>query len=100
MEYHDEIFTYGVLEGEVKDERFKVVEGIIYFHDLILLNKDSKLKERLLNAAYEILLCKPTDFVKAYHNILGGFIWEGFEEEMHSHMGKCMDYLLEEGHLY
>ena len=91
MEYSKDLFTCGVLDGEVKDRRFKVVDGIIYFYNLILLVRDSKLKERLLDATYEILLSKPTGFIRAYHTLLGGFIWEGFKEEVHSHMKMCMD---------
>ena len=83
MEYSKHLFTWGVLDGEVKDERFKVVDGVIYFYNRILLVSDSKLKEGLLDAIYEILLSKPTGFVKAYHTLLGGFIWEGFKEEVH-----------------
>ena len=74
------------------DGRHKVVEGVIYSHDQIYLARDSKLKEKLLNAAYEILLSKPTGFIKAYHTILDGFMWENFKEDVHSHMGECMDH--------
>ena len=78
--------TCGVLDGEVMDGKFKVVDVVIYFYNLILLVRDSKLKERLLDATYEILLSKTTGFIRAYHTLLGGFIWEGFKEEVHSHM--------------
>ena len=77
------------------DGRYKVVEGIIYFHEHIYLARGSKLKEKLLNATYEILLSKPTGFIRAYHIILNGFMWENFREEVHSHMKKCMDYFLD-----
>ena len=77
------------------DGRYKVAEGVIYFHDLIYLVRDSKLKEKLVNETYEILLSKPTGFIRAYHTILDGFMWEGFKEDVHSHMQKCMDYLLD-----
>ena len=96
MEYSKDLFTWGVLEGEVKDERFKVVDGVIYSYNIILLAGNSKLKEGLFDAIYEILLSKPTIFVKAYHTVLGGFIWEGYKEDVYSHMKKCMDYLVEE----
>ena len=91
MEYSKDLFTWGVLEGEVKDERFKVVDGVIYFYNIILLVSDSKLKEGLFDAIYEILLSKPTGFVKAYHTLLGGFIWKGYKEDVYSHMKMCMD---------
>ena len=96
MEYSKDLFTWEIIKGEVVDERFKVVDGVIYFHNLILLVSDSKLKEGLLDAIYEILLSKPTGFVKAYHTLLGGFIWDGYKEDVYSHMKKCMDYLVKE----
>ena len=96
MECSKDLFTCKVLDGKMIDGRYKVVEGVIYSHDQIYLARDSKLKEKLLNAAYEILLSKPTGFIKAYHTILYGLMWESFKEDMHSHMRKCMDHLLVE----
>ena len=95
MEYSKDLFTCEVLDAKIMDGRYKLVKGFIYFHEHIYLAKDSKLKARLLNAAYEILVSKPTGFIRAYHTILDGFMWEGFKEEVHSHMEKCMDYLLD-----
>ena len=99
MEYSKEIFTCKVLDGQVMEGRYKVFDGAIYFHDQIYLTKDSKLKYKILNVAYEIFLSKPISFIKTYHTILDRFMWVKFKEEMHSHMRKCMDYfLVEEEH--
>ena len=78
------------------DENYKVFNGINYVHDQIYLTKDSKPKNKLLNTTYEVLLSNPTSFIRTYHTILDGFMWENFKEEMHSHMSKCMDHLLVE----
>ena len=78
------------------DEKYKVVNGIIYFHDHFYLTKDSKLKNKLLDTTYEVLLSNPTSFIKTCHTIFDGFMWEILKEEMHSHMSKCMDHLLVE----
>ena len=75
MEYSKDLFTCEVLDGELMDGRYKLVDGVIYFHEHIYLARDSKLKEKLLNATYEILLSKPTGFIRAYHTILDGFMW-------------------------
>ena len=50
MEYSKDLFTCKVLNGQVMDGRYKVVDGVIYSHDQIYLARDSKLKEKLLNA--------------------------------------------------
>ena len=79
MEYSKDLFTCKVVDGKVMDMRYKVVDGVIYSHDQIYLTRDSKLKDKLLNAAYEILLSKSTGFIRAYHTILDGFMWENFK---------------------
>ena len=86
MEYSKDLFTCKVLDGKAIYLEYKVVNGIIYVHDQIYLTKDSKLKKKLLNTTYEVLLSNPTSFIITYHTILDGFMWENFKEEMHSHM--------------
>ena len=92
MEYYKDLFTCKVLDGQAMDGKYKVVDGIIYVHDQIYLPKYSKLKNKLLNTTYEVLLSNPNGFIRTYHTILDGFMWENFKEEMHSHMSKCMDH--------
>ena len=79
VEYSKNLFTCKVLDGKVIDGRYRVVDGVIYFHDQIYLTRDSKLKDELLHAAYEILLSNPTGFIRTYHSILEGFMWEDFK---------------------
>ena len=98
MEYSNDLFTCKVLDGQAMDEEYEVVNGIIYVHNQIYLTKDSKLKNKLLDTTYEVLLSNPTSFIKTCQAILYGFMWENFREEMHSHMSKCMvNFLVEEG---
>ena len=63
VEYSKNLFTCKVLEGQVMDKRYRVVDGIIYFHNQIYLTRDSKLKDKLLYAAYDIFLSNPTSFI-------------------------------------
>ena len=93
MEYSKNLFTCKVIDCQVMDKRYNVVDVFTYSHDHIYLTRDSKLKEKLLNAAYEIFVSKSTGFIRTYHTILEGFMWEYFEEERHYHMSKCIDYL-------
>ena len=74
----------------MEDMRYIVVDGVIYFHDQIYLNKESKLKDKLLHAAYEIFLSTPTFFIRTHHIILNGFMWEGFEKDLYQNFQRCM----------
>ena len=37
MEYSQDQFTYDALDGQVRDESYGVVDGDIYYHDMIFL---------------------------------------------------------------
>ena len=96
MEYSKDLFTCKVLDDKMIYRRYRLVNGVVYFYDKIYLSKNSKLKNKLLHATYEILIYKPTSFIKTCHTILEGFMWEDINKEMHSHMRMCMDHLLVE----
>ena len=67
-----------------------MVDRVIHFHDQIYLTKDSRLKDQLLGATYDILLSTPTIFIRTHHIISNGFMWEGFEEDLYQHYQRCM----------
>ena len=48
MEYSKDRFTCEILDGQVTDERYRVMDEVIYYQDHILLTRDSKLKENIL----------------------------------------------------
>ena len=83
VEYSKDIFACRVLDDQLSDGRYAVMDGVIYFQSRVFLTRDSKLKEKLLDASYEGFLSKPTGFIRAYRTILEGFICEGFKEEIH-----------------
>ena len=72
VEYSKNLFTCKVLDGQVIDWRYSVVDGVIYFHDQIYLTRDSKLKEEILHAVYEALFLGHVYFIESYHIIMDG----------------------------
>ena len=86
VEYSKDLFSCRVLDDQISDGRYAVIDGVIYFQCRVLLTRAYKLKDKLLYETYEGFLSKPTSFIRAYHTILEGFIWEGFKEEMHHNM--------------
>ena len=83
VEYSKDLFSCRVLDDQLSDGRYVMVDGVIYFQGRVFLTRASKLKEKLLDEAYEGFLSKPIGFIRAYHTIVEGFIWEGFKEEKH-----------------
>ena len=88
-----------ILDNQLQKEGYSVKYEVIYYHDRIFLSRASKLKEKLLHAAHEDFLFSHTYSMRAYHTIMEGYTWEGFEEEIYQHLRRCMDHVeMEEIH--
>ena len=83
VDYSKDIFTCMILDGQLHEEEYLVSDGVIFYHGRIFLSGASKLKEKLLQAAHEDFLFNPTCSMRAYHTIMEGYFWEGFEEEIY-----------------
>ena len=70
-----------ILDDQLLEEGYSVKDEVIYYHGRIFLSRESKLKEKLLHVAYEDFLFSHTYSMRAYHTIMEGYTWEGFEEE-------------------
>ena len=53
VEYSKDDFACEILNGVVSDERYRVMDEIIYYRDQIFLAKNSKLKEKILLASHD-----------------------------------------------
>ena len=72
VEYSKNLFTCKVLDAQVIDGKYRVVDGVIYFHDQIYLTRDSKLKKKILHATYEALSSGHVDLLSIITGILLG----------------------------
>ena len=76
MECSHDHFIYDALDGHVGDESDGVVDGGIYYHDMIFLTWIFKNKKRDLHAALVGFLSMHFD---AYHSLMKEFTWEGIQ---------------------
>ena len=53
VEYSKDRFAYEVLDGQVADDRYRVVDEIIYYRDQIFLTEGSQLKKKILQASHD-----------------------------------------------
>ena len=86
VDYSKDLFTCMILNDQLKEEEYSVRDEFIYYHGGIFLSRASKLKEKLLHAAHEGFLFSHTYSMRAYHTIMEGYTWEGFEEEIYQHL--------------
>ena len=70
MQCSKDHFTYDALDGKVRDESDGVVDGDIYYYDMIFLNWISKNKKKALHVAHGSFLSIHQGFMEIYHTTM------------------------------
>ena len=66
VEYSKDKFSYELFDGTNHDDKYKVLEGIIYYKYRIYLVPNSSLKEEFLKKAHDSPLAGHPGFFKTY----------------------------------
>ena len=53
VEYSKDRFACEVMDGQVTDDRYRVIDEIIYYRDRIFLTEGSQLKKKILHASHD-----------------------------------------------
>jgi len=69
VEYSKDRFACEVLDGQVTNDRYRVVDEIIYYRDWIFMIKGSQLKKKILQASHDSPLAGHQGFTKTYRAI-------------------------------
>ena len=67
VDYSKDLYTCMILDDQLHEEGYSVQEGFIYYHGRIFLSRASKLKNKLLQRAYEEFFFSHTYSMKAYN---------------------------------
>ena len=89
VEYSKDRFACEVLDGQVPDDRYRVVNEIIYYRDRIFLTEGSQLKKKILQASHDSPLACHQGFSKTYRAIRERFSWKGLKEDVLQHIREC-----------
>ena len=90
VEYSKDRFACEILDGQVTDERFRVMDEVIYYRDQVLLTRDYKLKENILHVSHDSPLAGHQGFTKTYWAIRERFSWKGLKEDVLQHIKECI----------
>ena len=66
------------------------MEEIIYYWDQVLLARNYKLKENILQASHDSPLAGHQGFTKTYRAIRERFSWKGLKEDVLQHIKECI----------
>ena len=82
VEYAKDKFSCELFDGTNHNDRYKVLEGIIYYKDRIYLVPNSSLKENILKKAHDSPLACHLGFFKTYQMLREIFSWKGFNDDV------------------
>ena len=77
VDYSKDLFTCMILDDQLHEEGYSIQDEVIYYHGRIFLSRASKLKEKLLQRAYEEFNFSHTYSMKLNNIILRSYYWEG-----------------------
>ena len=85
VEYSKYLHTGMILYGMHQEEGYLVQGGVIYYHGKVFLDRASKLKQKILQGAYEEFFLSHMYSMRIYTLIMKIFDWEGMREYLHQH---------------
>ena len=89
VEYSKDKYACEVLDGQVTDDRYRVIDEIIYYRDRIFLTEGSQLKKKILQASHDSPFAGHQGFTKTYKTIRERFSWKGLKEDVLQHIMEC-----------
>ncbi|KAH9314138.1 hypothetical protein KI387_022765 [Taxus chinensis] len=78
------------MDGIIQDDRYRVVDDLIFYKDRIFLVPGSKMKEKILRAVHDTPLAGHLGYFKTYRFIRERFAWKGMKDDVLNHVRECM----------
>ncbi|KAH9320795.1 hypothetical protein KI387_015434, partial [Taxus chinensis] len=91
VEYSKNQFACEIMDGIIKDDRYKVVDDLIFYKDRIFLVPGSKMKDKILRAVHDTPLAGHPGYFKTYRYIRERFTWKGMKDDVLNHVRDCME---------
>lgn len=79
VEYSKNKFACEVMDVSLQDDRYRVVDDIIFYKERIYLVPESKLKVKILQATHDAPLAGHPRYSKTYIQIRERFSWKGLK---------------------
>jgi hypothetical protein len=90
VEYSKKRFTCELIDGHIQDDRYIVVDEIIYYRDHIYLVPDSTLREKIMLDMHDTPLAGHLGYFITYRQIRERFSWKDLKDDVLRHVRGCM----------
>jgi hypothetical protein len=89
VEYSKNTFACELMEGTNQDDRYRVVDDIIYYKERIYLVPESMLKDKILREVHDAPLAGHPGYLKTYRQVRERFSWKGLKEDVLWYVREC-----------
>jgi hypothetical protein len=90
VKYSKNKFACEVLEGKVQDDRYRVMDDIIFYKDRVYLVPRSGLRKNILVVVHDSPLANHHGFFKTYRQVRERFFWKGLKQDVMRHISECV----------
>jgi hypothetical protein len=89
VEYSKNKFSCEVLDGQVTDDKYRVVDDFIYYKDRIYLVLGSYIRQKIMQATHDSPLAGHQGFLKTYRQVQERFTWKNLKGYILKHVQEC-----------
>jgi hypothetical protein len=89
VEYSKNKFACEVMDGQVVDDRYRVLDDVIFYKDRIYLVPESTLKGKILKVCHDSPAAGHQGYFKTYRQIRERFSWKGLKDNVLKHIREC-----------
>jgi hypothetical protein len=82
VEYSKSKFACEILDGQIQDDFYRVIDDTIYYKDKIYLVPESKIKEKVMHVAHNSPLSEHLSYIKTDRKIRERFAWKGLKNNV------------------
>jgi hypothetical protein len=86
VEYSKNQFSCQLMDGQIQDDNFIIMDDIIYYKGQIFLVPESAFKAKVLQACHDSPVAGHQGFVKTYRQVREMFSWKGLKEDVMCHI--------------
>jgi hypothetical protein len=90
VEYSKNKFTCEVMDGQIQDDRYRVIDDVIFYKYIVYLVLDMRLKKNILTVVHDSPLAGHHRFFKTYRQIRERFSWKDLKQDVMRHIYECV----------
>jgi hypothetical protein len=90
VEYSKNKFICEILDGQVQDNRYRVMDDVIFYKGRVYLVPVSSLRKKILAAIHDSPLAGHQGFFKTYRQVRERFSWKGLKQDVMRHISECV----------